>query len=73
MVMAKYQMVSDIAAALHMIRSTIYRYIDARRALKVVDIYFTLLDALALVQLQPYLNNLKPIADYIELLFVLNL
>ena len=73
MVMAKYQMVSDITVALQMIRSTIYRYINARRALKVFDIYFTLLDALALVQLQPYLNNLKPIADYIELLFVLNL
>ena len=73
MLMAKYQMVSDITVALHMIRSTIYRYINARRALKVFDIYFTLLDALALVQLQPYLNNLKPIADYIELLFVLNL
>jgi len=36
MVMAKYQMVSDITVALHMSRFTIYRYIDARRALKVV-------------------------------------
>ena len=35
MVMEKHQTVSDIAAALHMSRSTLYRYIEARRALKV--------------------------------------
>ena len=33
--MEKHQTVSDIATALHMSRSTIYRYIEARRALKV--------------------------------------
>jgi len=34
MVMENNQTVSDIAAALHMSRSTIYRYIEAHRALK---------------------------------------